>query len=90
MKCDKHYIIHGPAYLALLTLILAGCGDMVVKDSPEVIAKRGELRHKLFVECMELASKNTRVGDDDVSDAIEACASVSKYMSYNMTGVSTR
>lgn len=75
--------------LVLVILLLSGC-EIEKKDSPEVVAKRGELRHKLFVECMELAAKNQRTGDDDVSDAIEACSSAAKYMAYNMTGVSTQ
>lgn len=54
--------------LLLLLLILAGC-DKSKTD--------GKLRHKLFVECMELAAKMPRQSDDDVSDIILQCSNTS-------------
>lgn len=58
-------------HLTLIALVLlAGC------DVQEVSASRmaaGELRQKLFAQCMELAAKNAREMDDDVSDLVDSC-----------------
>lgn len=63
----------GPSFLIAL-LCLQGCDKQPTKE-------QGELRHKLFVECMELAAKNGRSGDDDVSDIVSKCDNVAYYQS---------
>lgn len=59
-------------------LLLAGCSK-TPQERADLI-ERGELRRELFVECMELAAKNGRKGDDDVSDIVNACNSHSQYL----------
>lgn len=56
-------------------------------ESRESQNKRAEMRHKIFIECMELAAKNGRQGDDDVSDLVTACQASSYYLvnSYDFT-----
>lgn len=56
-------------------------------ESKESQNKRAEMRHKIFIECMELAAKNSRQGDDDVSDLVKACENSSYYIvnSYDFT-----
>lgn len=46
--------------------------------------KQGELQHQLFKECMELSSKITRQGDDDVSDIIHRCGVQAQHLANNM------
>ena len=47
--------------------------------------KTGEIRHELFKECLELAAKIERVGDDDVSDIISECDNVASYTANQLT-----
>lgn len=56
----------------LLTVLLSGCqvGDRPV-DTRRI--EFGKLRVEYFNSCMEMSSKITRQGDDDVSDIIDAC-----------------
>lgn len=68
-------------YLILFAILLTGC---TTKADNALEVKRGELRHKIFVECMELAAKNTRKGDDDVSDIVSACSNQGWYMANQM------
>ena len=60
--------------ILLAGLILSGCHES--QPTPLDIY-RGEQRIVLFKECMELAAKNTRKGDDDVSDIVNACSNQS-------------
>lgn len=63
-------------YITILTcVVLAGCQA----DSDATIKRRGEARQAVFVQCMELAAKSARQGDDDVSDIVTACSSASYY-----------
>jgi hypothetical protein len=65
----------------LILLLIQGC-DMKSNEEMDVLSKeRGELRNQLFKECMELAAKIERKGDDDVSDIVSKCDSVSYYHS---------
>lgn len=69
---------------SLLTVVLAtGCTK---ERSPEKQHAHGELRHKLFVECMELSAKNVRKADDDVGDIVSECSSQSWYMANGIIG----
>ena len=66
--------------ILIAPLFLSGCciGDgCTTRDSIEMV--RAEKRIQLFNDCMELASKNARAGDDDVSDLVEACDSRAYY-----------
>lgn len=65
--------------LSVIIFILCGCADNSNYDA--INKKRVEFRHALFVECMELAAKNTRQGDDDVSDIVSDCNDVAVYTS---------
>ena len=56
-----------------IVLVLSGCYKPTITVS-------GELRREIFVECMELAAKNSRNGDDDVSDIVKACSAQSYHM----------
>ena len=56
--------------MIVLLVVLSGCSE-------ESIQKRSAARHAAFVQCMELAAKNKRAGDDDVSDIISECSDVS-------------
>lgn len=62
-------------------LLLTGC---TTAESKFEQADRGKLRHELFVECMELASKNPRKSDDDVHKIVDACGQESFYMANHM------
>ena len=42
---------------------------------------RTAVRLSVFKECMELASRNGRQGDDDVSDIVKACDVAAYYQS---------
>jgi hypothetical protein len=62
-------------YMLLLSAIfLTGCMDKPLEKA------KGETRHKLFVECMELAAKMPRQADDDVADIVSACSNQAMYM----------
>lgn len=58
----------------IILFSLIGCTEKI--DNKAV----GEQQHKLFVECMELSSKISRQGDDDVSDIVKACNDTSLYI----------
>ena len=66
--------------LLFIVLLITGCSD----KTPDDITK-GKLRHTLFVECMELAAKMPRKGDDDVSDIVDECSLQSYYMASQMS-----
>jgi len=68
--------------LVLLIIILfVGCYIEPERDSKQT----GELRHKLFVERMELAAKMPRQSDDDVGDVVSECSSQAYYMANHMS-----
>lgn len=62
-------------------VVVFNCLVMVTGCDKQPTKEQGELRHKLFVECMELAAKNGRSGDDDVSDIVGRCDNVAYYQS---------
>ena len=66
-----------------LCAALGGCcvGDEQCDKQDAINVDRAEKRIELFRECMELAAMNTRLGDDDVSDIVSDCDSVSYYQS---------
>jgi hypothetical protein len=66
---------------ACLIGVLSGCSTPTDKANDKAT---GELRHKLFVECMELSAKMPRQADDDVSDIVNACGNQSFYMANQM------
>ena len=71
-------------FLLAAALFVVGCSE----QSPSPLqVYRGEQRIKLFKECMELAAKNTRKGDDDVSDIVSACSSQSWYLAQSIEAV---
>jgi len=71
-------------YVIILTAIaVCGCS---LKESEEARMARGELRKKLFDECMEMAIRMPRQSDDDVHKIIGKCDDVAYYQSANMTG----
>jgi len=67
----------------LCALSLTGCcvGDEQCAIANDLRVKTGEMRKDIFENCMLMASKIERVGDDDVSDIISECDSVSYYQS---------
>lgn len=65
MKLYKTIIL---LVILLSTLMSVGCS----KTEAEVA--EGVLRHGLFVECMEIASKMPIQAEDNVSDVISACS----------------
>lgn len=68
MKTNKLLAV----FLSVLLISLTGCGDRPV-DTKRI--ESGKLKHELFKDCMNLASKNPRKGDDDVSDIVDECDS---------------
>ena len=66
--------------------LLAGCASKqeTEKEKDQAVAT-GELRHKLFVECMYLAAKMPRQSDDDVADIVGECSSQAYYMAKHMS-----
>jgi uncharacterized protein YcfL len=70
--------------LLIAMLLLAGCNSA---EDVKRLTAQGELRHKLFVECMELSAKMPRKSDDDVHKVVDACSSQSYYMANQMTPV---
>lgn len=62
--------------VALICLLAVGCSGQRIDADREI----GKLRHQLFVECMELAAKLQRQGDDDVSDVVDECSNEAYYM----------
>lgn len=70
-------------FMTIILALLVGCSSQT--ESPQEKIARGKLRHSLFVECMELASKNTRKADDDVSDIISECSTQSLCMANGMS-----
>ena len=64
--------------ILVLTLCVAfvGCGE---RPSDAKRMEAGKLRHEIFKECMNLASKNPRNADDDVADIVESCDSYAYY-----------
>ena len=66
----------------ILLSFLLGCTS---EETKKVDKATGELRHKLFIECMELSAKIPRQADDDISDIVEACSSQSYYMANQIT-----
>lgn len=72
--------------VALSALLCAGCNTESKEETEKRQREKGELRHSLFVECMGLAFKNPRYGDDDVSDIVSECGTQSYYMAAQITG----
>ena len=75
----------------ILIILLIGCenGSIVLTKADrqsvkQLEAKVGIARIDLFVQCMELAAKMPRQADDDVSDIVAECSSVSHYMTNYM------
>jgi len=66
-------------FTVVLLAFFTGCTPP--QESIQSQIKRGEMRHKLFSECMELAAKNSRAADDDVSNVIDSCDSTSYHLS---------
>ena len=75
----KKYVLFAVATMAY------GCSDHQPPSALKVY--RGEQRIKLFKECMELAAKNARKGDDDVSDIVSACSSQSWYLAQSIEAI---
>lgn len=67
-------------FVLLIVLMFSACGDSS-KVAAEKHKKVDELRHTLFVECMELSAKMPRQSDDDVNKIISECGSQAEYMS---------
>lgn len=63
----QDFALYAVAMVALVVL-LAGCGPRV--QEPNNFDERRSAR---FQSCMELAAKNSRQADDDVSDIVKAC-----------------
>ena len=61
----------------VIVLVLTGCAT---EADNKLEMRRGELRHKIFIECMELSAKSGRQSDDDVHKIVDACGSQSWYM----------
>ncbi len=51
-----------------------------IAEVKAVTAKKGKARKELFIECMALAARMERQGDDDVSDIVDECTTASYYM----------
>lgn len=64
--------------LALLLTLSTGCADS--KEEAEI----GKLRYELFTKCMDMATKMPRQSDDDVSDIIGKCDTVSYYQARHL------
>ena len=71
----------------LIVMLIVGCENgqilMSAKDREKIKASKiatATKRHELFVECLELAAKIIRKGDDDVSDIVDECGTQSLYM----------
>ena len=84
MVIDPYQRPYYPPIAILLVIFLLGC------DAPENRIGSGELRHELFVECMELSAKITRSADDDVSDIVKACSSKSWYMTNHIVSTTPK
>ena len=67
-------------YLLIITTLslLTACTQAPPQFDEKV---RTTVRLTVFKECMELASRNGRQGDDDVSDIVKACDSTAYYQS---------
>lgn len=65
-----------------VAICLSGCGpSQAQQDATNALStKRAVAQIGLFKDCMELAAKNSRQGDDDVADLVDECASVTYYM----------
>ncbi len=64
-----------------LTILVSACTEQ--KPDPKD-SERGVLRHKLFVECMDISAKHTRQADDRVAEVIESCGKEAYFMSYQI------
>lgn len=64
--------------LALLLMLSTGCTDS--KKEAEI----GKLRYELFNKCMEMAAKMPRQSDDDVSDIVGKCDTISYYQAQHL------
>jgi hypothetical protein len=71
-------------YLLIVLLFLSGCSDKEQQANAYSQKRRGEARQEAFYKCMELASKNTRAADDDVSDIVKECESASYYITIHV------
>lgn len=73
--------------IVLMLYATTGCviGEEAAKVEQEKRNATGKVRHQLFKECMELAAKIERKGDDDVSDIIDECDSVAYYTANHLT-----
>jgi len=68
-------------------LSLSACrieDEAETERSRQAEIKKGEIRHQLFIECMELAAKNPRIADDKVSKIVDSCTESSYYISNSM------
>jgi len=62
---------------AVLVLIITGCDNTTNRALEK---EKADNRYRFFNECLELAAKIERKGDDDVSDIISECSSQAYYM----------
>lgn len=67
-------------YVMIVLLLLSGCSEKDLQAQSDSQKRRGEARQEAFYKCMELASKNKRSADDDVSDIVKECESASYYI----------
>ena len=74
-------------FILCIALLLSGCcvGDEQCEAVNDLKVKTGEMRKDIFENCMLMASKIERQGDDDVSDIIYQCDSVAYYQSNQIT-----
>lgn len=72
--------------VTLLSLLMSGCciGDQCELQKHQR-NEAGLIRKQLFEECMTMASKIERVGDDDVSNIIEECDDYAFYTANHIT-----
>lgn len=67
-----------------LVIFLLGCQP---KEDSLLSEYRGQVRLRIFKECMGLSAKITRQADDDVSDIVRACSNEAYYMSNHIQTV---
>ena len=78
--------------LIIMIIFLTACQNgqpaFTEKQRQLIIAREKEqadLRLDIFNKCMDTATKIERQGDDDVSDIIYACSTISSRMSHDLT-----
>ena len=67
-------------YLLIILVALAATG--CTNNAKE--AETAKVRYELFTKCMEMAAKMPRQADDDVSDIVSTCDSVSLYQANHL------